>query len=84
MLRPARTDLGWVAVAHSPRGGMLLTKAAFSRNAGKEDLAFRRCSAFAAKRQSTVSGEPRASINQRPGMLIGINAQVAPTSTMLP
>jgi hypothetical protein len=39
MLRPARTDLGRVAVAHSPRGGMLLTKVAFNRNAGKEDLA---------------------------------------------
>jgi len=76
--------MGRVAVAHSPRGGMLLTKAAFSRNAGKEDLAFRRCSAFAAKRQSTVSGEPRASINQRPGMLIGINVWITPTSTMLP
>src|ERR1700687_1661378 len=39
MLRPARTDLGRMALAHSPRGGMLLTKAAFNRNVGKEDLA---------------------------------------------
>src|ERR1700676_4067533 len=31
-----------------------------------------------------VSGEAGASINQRPGMLIDINAQIAPTSTMLP
>src|ERR1700719_3420052 len=38
MLRPARTDLGRMALALSPCRGMLLTKAAFNRNAGKEDL----------------------------------------------
>src|ERR1700722_10385432 len=39
MLRLARTDLGRMALGHSPRGGMLLTKAAFNGNVGKEDLA---------------------------------------------
>src|ERR1700676_1075516 len=43
MLRPARTDMGRVAVAHSPRGGMLLTKAAFNRNARQGRPGVRRC-----------------------------------------
>src|SRR6266446_6554039 len=37
MLRPARTDLGRMALAHSTYRGMLMTRAAFSRNDGKED-----------------------------------------------
>src|SRR5258705_11564061 len=39
MLRPARTDLGRMALAHSTYRGMLMTRAAFSPNDGKEDLA---------------------------------------------
>src|SRR5258705_3171702 len=39
MLRPARTDLGRMALAHSTYRGMLMTRAAFRRNDGKEDLA---------------------------------------------
>src|ERR1700722_11945230 len=78
MLRLARTDLGRMALGHSPRGGMLLTKAAFYRNVGKEDLASWDARLLsAAERQRRVSGEAGASINQRPGMLIDINAQIA-------
>jgi hypothetical protein len=64
MLRPARTDLGRVALAHSPRGGMLLTKAAFNRNAGKEDLVSAMLGFFPRPSdRRRVSGEAAASIN---------------------